>query len=165
MSSGRIAYNHRTTECNSSAVSMLRVIALLKAPTYSTHRPSQGVIRRSGLSRHSEDDTGSTSITAALGLRPPEVCPLRKQWSDRAYTYKLKSSQNHPDISHDVVPIHSQTQLGNTMVHINPVAQVNQSWPFSVFSLQQVDGPSASPNELSIGQNVRIAYMTLEILH
>lgn len=51
------------------------------------------------------------------------------------------------------------------MVHINPIAQVNQSGPFSAFSLQQVDAPSASLDEQTGGQIVRIAYMPLEILH
>lgn len=68
-------------------------------------------------------------------------------------------------MSHDVVPIHSQSHLGDTMVHINPIAQVNQSGPFSAFSLQQVDAPSASLDEQTGGQIVRIAYMPLEILH
>lgn len=51
------------------------------------------------------------------------------------------------------------------MVHINPIAQVNQSGPFSAFPLQQVDAPSASLDEQTGGQIVRIAYMSLEILH
>lgn len=157
MSSGRIAYNNRTTECDSSVVSILRAFVRFEALTYSINRTGNGVIRRSGQSRNTKDDTGSPSITTALVLRPPQVCPLRKQRSDHVYTYKLKSSQNHPDMSQHIVPIHSQTQLGDTMVHINPVARVNQSGPFSVFSLQQVDGPSASPDELSSGQTVRIA--------
>lgn len=146
-------------------MSFLRAFALFEALTYSINRSGKGVSRRSGRSQHSEEGTGSSLITTALVLRPPKACPLRKQRSDRAYTNKSKSTQNHPDMSHDEVPIQSQSQLGDTMVHINPVTQVNQSGLFSVFSLQQVDAPSTSLDGQTGGQNVRIAYITLKILH